>query len=106
MTDREICIITDMVVDKIITRLRNDDELLYSFAKVLAIPQKPKLGFVGTKEAANILGISASLLYKIKNDTDGRKRFSYIKSGKAKSSPLKFNEATLIEEYEKYLEEQ
>ena len=49
------------------------------------------------RQAAQVLGISVSSLYKIKD------AFTYIKSGSSKSSTLKFAVKTLQEEYNQYL---
>lgn len=54
---------------------------------------------ISTKQAAEQLGISPGHLYHIKE------HFSYVK-GESKSSPLKFNEATLQDEYRNYLEKE
>lgn len=59
--------------------------------------------YVSPKVAAEMLGISKWQLYRIKDDENGIPRFSYIKSGHEKSSTLKFNASTLLEEYERYI---
>ena len=51
---------------------------------------------IGAKKAAEMLGISVTLL------RNGVPQFSYVKGG-SKSSPLKFNAATLMDEYERYV---
>ncbi|MBR5728594.1 MAG: hypothetical protein IKX61_00070 [Prevotella sp.] len=78
------------------------DAFARAFAKVTKGKETPKR-FVSAKEAARILGISVWQLYRIKDDENGKPRFSYIKSGTEKSSTLKFNAATLVEEYERYI---
>lgn len=106
MTDREIDRIADRMVNQLFLKIKYDDELLNKVAKCIIKNQKPQIRFVNTQDAANIIGISKSRLYRIKDYPDGRPRFSYIKSGKSKSCTLKFNANTLIAEYERYVAEQ
>ena len=74
---------------KMIVEIQSQDEAwLMAFAKAQAKLMPPRL--VSAKEAAGILGISVSCLYKIKDDDYGIPRFTYIKGG-SKSSPLKFD---------------
>ena len=54
---------------------------------------------ISAKQGADRLGISVGHLYHIKE------HFTYVK-GESKSSPLKFNEDTLQDEYKNYLEKE
>ena len=85
--------------------LLDDDRLLKKLGKAWggALQVKPRL--VSPAKAANILGISVWQLYHIKDDKDGKPRFSYVKTGKSQSSRLKFNATTIIDEFERYLAE-
>ncbi len=82
------------------TIIKNDDDLAKRLASIMK--KEPKKKLVSAKIAADTLGISVWQLYRIKDDEDGRPRFSYSK-GSSQSSPLKFNAVTLIEEYERFL---
>ena len=99
MTDLELSKLSDMIVQ----RLTQNEKWMMAFAKTMAKLQKPAEKLVSPAKAAEILGISVWQLYHIKDDEDGRPRFSYVKTGNSKSSPLKFNAATILEEYDRYL---
>lgn len=55
---------------------------------------------ISVKSAAELLGVSPSWLYHHKDDEYGRPQFSYVKSGDSRSSTLKFNESTIMQEYD------
>ena len=93
MTDTEIRRLAHYVV----LEACSNDDLLRKIANMTAKAQKPPKRLVSAKRAAEILGISVWQLYRIKE------HFSYIKGGNSNSSALKFNEATLVDEYEDYL---
>lgn len=86
----------------IVQEQARNSEWMNAFAKAQAHNQKPAETLVSAQKAATILGISVWQLYRIKDDKDGKPQFTYIK-GKSQSSPLKFNSATLMEEYERYI---
>ena len=92
MTDTEIKKLAHYVV---IEACSNED-LLRKIATMTTKAQKPQKRLVTAKRAAEILGISVWQLYRIKDN------FSYVKGG-GKSSSLKFNETSLLDEYETYL---
>lgn len=99
LTDRDC----KKIVEYLCVELKTDTQLQDLMAKAMLRVSKPKRRLVKLSEAASMLGISTSQLYHIKDDEAGRKRFSYIKQGTAKSSPLLFDESRLIEEFERYL---
>lgn len=98
MTDLELRKLAKMIVQE----QARSSEWMNAFAKAQAHNQKPAETLVSAQKAATILGISVWQLYRIKDDEDGRPQFTYIK-GDSKSSPIKFNSATLMEEYERYV---
>ena len=87
----------------IVLEQASNEEWMTSFAKAQAKIQKTETRLVSPRKAAEILGISVWQLYRIKDDEDGKAQFSYVKTGDKQSSTLKFNAATLIEEYDRYL---
>lgn len=99
LTDRDCSRIVEYLCDA----LKSDTQLQDVMARAMLRSQKKKKKLVKLHEAADMLGISRSQLYHIKDDENGCKRFSYIKQGKAKSCPLLFDEEKLICEYETYL---
>lgn len=101
MTDSEM----RRLAHYIVMEQASNEQWLTAYAKAQSKLREPQRRLVSAKEAANMLGISVWLLYRIKDDEDGKPQFSYTK-GNAQSSPLKFNSATLIEEYERYLAKQ
>lgn len=101
LTDRDC----KMIVECLCEALKHDTELQDVMAKAMIRVTKPKRRLVKLSEAAQLLGISKSQLYHIKDDADGRKRFSYVKQGKSKSCPVLFDESKLIEEYQRFLAE-
>lgn len=98
MTDAELKRLAHLIV----LEQASNEEWMMAFAKAQSKMKKPEKKLISAKKAAEILGISVWQLYRIKDDEDGRPRFSYTK-GSSQSSPLKFNSATLVEEYERYL---
>ena len=89
----------------IVLEQASNEEWMNSFAKAqsrLMKSEKTK-SLISAKKAAEMLGISVWQLYRIKDDEDGVPRFSYVKNGNSKSSTLKFNAATLMDEYERYI---
>lgn len=89
----------------IVQGLIDNDLFIAKVAKMM--PERNRIHesekrLVGAKEAAKMLGISVTLLRRIKDDENGIPQFSYVK-GVSKSSPLKFNAATLMDEYERYV---
>ena len=93
MTDTEIRKLAHYVVMEACT----NDDLLRKIANMTTKAQKPPKRLVSAKRAAERLGISVWQLYRIKE------HFSYVKGGDSNSSVLKFNESTLVDEYELYL---
>ena len=98
MTDNELKRLAHLIV----MEQAQNEEWMQAFAKAQAKLQKTEKRLVSAKKAAEILGISTWQLYRIKDDEDGKPQFSYTK-GESHSSPLKFNAATLTDEYERYL---
>lgn len=99
MTDLELRKLARMIVQE----QAENEQWMIAFAKAQSKLQKPVEKLVSPAKAAEILGISVWQLYHIKDDEDGRPRFSYVKTGNSQSSPLKFNAATILEEYDRYL---
>lgn len=93
LTERDCRLIAECFCDA----LKSDTELQDVMARAMARTAKQKERLVKLSDAATILGVSKSLLYKIKDN------FSCVKTGNAKTSHLLFNEARLIPEYEAYL---
>ena len=83
--------------------MKEDIELQQVIADAMKKVVKPKRCLIRLSEAAIILGISKSQLYKIKDDEQGNKRFSYVKQGSSKSCPVLFDSSRLVQEYERYL---
>lgn len=98
MTDVELRRLAHLIV----LEQASSEEWMMAFAKAQSKMKKPENRLISAKKAADVLGISVWQLYRIKDDEDGRPRFSYTK-GNSQSSPLKFNSATLMEEYERFL---
>ncbi len=92
----------EMIAMSLVRTMKTDDDLLERICKIMSKGMKKTKRLISAKKAAEILGISVWQLYRIKDDADGVPQFSYTK-GDSQSSPLKFNETTLIEEYERYL---
>lgn len=86
----------------IVQEQANNPEWMAAYVKAQSQLQNKEERLVSAKEAAARLGISVWLLYRIKDDENGRPQFSYRK-GASQSSPLRFNAATLMEEYDRYL---
>lgn len=99
MTYSEMRQLARMIVEE----QANNEAWMTAFAKANAKLQKKDDRLLTAKEAADMLGISVSLLYHIKDDENGIPRFSYVKCGNAKSATLKFKASTLVEEYERYV---
>lgn len=98
MTDLELRKLAQFIV----IEQSKSPEWMEAFAKAQTRMQKPEDKLISAQKAAEYLGISVWQLYRIKDDEDGRPQFSYIK-GESKSSPLKFQLATLKEEYERFI---
>ena len=98
MTDSELRRLAHYIVQE----QANNEQWLMAYAKAQSKLREPVKRLVGARQAAEMLGISVTLLRRIKDDENGVPQFSYVKGG-SKSSPLKFNAATLIEEYERYV---
>ena len=98
MTDSEI----RRLAHYIIMEQASNEQWLTAYAKAQSKLREPQPRLISAKEAANMLGISVWLLYRIKDDEDGKPQFSYTK-GNAQSSPLKFNQMTIVDEYNRYL---
>ena len=101
MTDSEM----RRLAHYIVVEQASNEQWLTAYAKAQSKLREPQRRLISAKEAASMLGISVWQLYRIKDDDNGAPQFSYTK-GNAKSSPLKFNSATLLEEYERYLSKQ
>ena len=99
MTDREI----DLLAQRICFYAKQDNELLGKIADMVKKAENPVKKLISLKEAAKMIGISHWQLYRIKDDVTGKPQFSYVKTGNSQSSTLKFNAATIVEEYERYL---
>ena len=96
MTEYELNRLAELIVEKQAASTAWMEA--YADARVKAEFQcKAQPRLVSAKKAAEMLGISVGHLYHIKEN------FSYVK-GESKSSPLRFNEATLQDEYTAYLE--
>ena len=104
MTEMEINIIVerlaDRLSDKIVEKQASSPEWMEAHArammKVMSAQQAaPRL--ISARQAAQQLGISIGHLYHIKE------HFTYVK-GESKSSPLRFDESKLHDEYKAYLE--
>ena len=98
MTDNELRRLAHYIVQE----QANNEQWMTSYAKAQSKLREPEKRLVGARQAAEMLGISVILLRRIKDDENGVPQFSYVKGG-SKSSPLKFNAATLMEEYERYV---
>ncbi len=98
MTDSELQRLAHMIV----LEQASNEKWMAAFAKACAGLQQSEQKLISAHKAADMLGISVWQLYRIKDDEEGKPRFSYTK-GKSKSSPLKFNAATLLDEFERYL---
>lgn len=99
MTDLELKRLAHFIV----IEQSQSEQWMTAFVAAQAKNKKPEKRIVSAKKAAEILGLSVWQLYRIKDDENGMPRFSYIKSGNKKSSTLKFNAVTLVDEYEKYI---
>ena len=98
MTDNEL----RRLAHYIVLEQANNEQWLMAYAKAQTKLRVPEKRLIGAKKAAEMLGMSVTLLRRIKDDENGVPQFSYVKGG-SKSSPLKFNAATLMEEYERYV---
>ena len=98
MTDNEL----RRLAHYIVLEQANNEQWLTAYAKAQSKLRVPEKRLIGAKKAAEMLGISVTLLRRIKDDENGVPQFSYVKGG-SKSSPLKFNAAKLMEEYERYV---
>jgi hypothetical protein len=86
-----------MLVGCFCEALKSDTELQDVMAKAMLRGSKQKEHLISLSQAASILGVSKSLLYRIKDN------FSCIKTGKAKTCRVMFEETKLLPEYEMYL---
>lgn len=86
-----------MLVGCFCEALKSDIELQDVMAKAMLRGSKQKEHLISLSQAASILGVSKSLLYRIKDN------FSCIKTGKAKTCRVMFEETKLLPEYEMYL---
>lgn len=86
----------------VMSAMATDAALAKSVAKQMESLRKEKR-LITAKEAARLLHISVWTLYRIKNYPDGSPVFSCVKTGKSQSSTLRYNEATLMDEYERYI---
>lgn len=97
MTDDELKRLAHFIV----LEQASNETFINALAKAtIALNKTEKL--VTLKEAANIIGKSASWLYKHKEE-DGIKNFSFVKSEDSKNSSVMFNASTLMEEYNSYV---
>ena len=101
MTDLEI----RHLAHQIVLEASSNEKLLEKVAEMIRRGTKKPRHLVTHKQAAEILGISPWQLYRIKDYPDGRPRFTYIKRTGKRSSNLKYNADTLVEEYERYCRE-
>lgn len=86
-----------MLVGYFCDALKSDTELQDVMARAMARSAKRREHLVSLSSAASILGVSKSLLYHIKDN------FTHVKTGKAKSCRIMFEETRLLSEYEAYL---
>lgn len=86
-----------MIVEYLCDALKCDTELQDVMARAMTRCAKKKEKLVKLSEAAQILGVSKSLLYHIKDN------FSYVKTGDSKTSHILFKESCLFDEFEAYL---
>lgn len=86
----------------IVQEQARNPEWMAAYIEAQSKQEKSEDKLISAKEAASKLGISVWLLYRIKDDENGNPQFSYRK-GESQSSPLKFNAATLMKEYDAYL---
>lgn len=91
------------MMDYFIQALKQDAELQAVMANALRKSVKPCKQLISAKAAAKLAGISVWQLYRIKDDECGKPRFSYIKTGHTKSSTLRFNANTFMDEYQRYV---
>lgn len=101
MTDSEM----RRLAHYIVMEQASNEQWLTAYSKAQSKLREPEKRLISAKKAAEILGISVWQLYRIKDDERGVPQFSYTK-GNAQSSPLKFNSATLVDEYDRYLAKQ
>lgn len=99
LTEVELRTLARMIVQE----QAENEQWMMAYAKAQSKIAKPEKKLISPQKAADMIGISVWQLYRIKDDENGIPNFSYVKAGKSKSSPLKFNAATLIEEYERFL---
>ena len=99
MTERDC----KRMIDYFIMAIKHDEELQSLIANAIAKTQKQPKRLITAKAAAEMVGISVCQLYRIKDDADGKPRFSYVKTGRSKSSTLRFNAAKFMDEYNRYI---
>ena len=99
LTDRDCKLIVQYLCDA----LKNDTDLQDILAKAMVRTAKPKPRLVKAREAARMLSISDSYLHHIKDDSRGKPRFSYIKTGPGRTSPLLFDANKIVSEFESYI---
>lgn len=99
LTDRDC----KMIVQYLCDALKSDTDLQDIMAKAIMKSARPKVRLVKIREAAAMLGISQTHLHHIKDDENGHKRFSYIKTGPGKTAHLLFDANRLLPEYERYV---
>ena len=87
-----------MMIELLAEMMRNDKDLREFFAKEMARAMGGEIKHNLTlKEAAAKIGKSVSWLYK------NQEHFTCLKTGSSKSSTIMFNGATLLEEYQTFI---
>ena len=88
-----------MMIELLAQMVKSDKELKEFFISEMSRAiGTPARTMIPLKEAAARLGKSVSWLYKNKEN------FTFMKSGRSKSSTVMFNEATLFDEYQSLID--
>ena len=99
MSDMEI----RMLAKYIVAEASQDEALLDKVISAVHRVRKKEKKLITAKEAAMKLGISVWSLYRLKSYPSGEPVFSCVKTGNTKSSTLRYNANTVVEEYDRYL---
>lgn len=98
MTDVEIRMLAKYIVEE----SNSDGAVLDKIISVVVTGDKSERRLVSAKKAAEILGISTSLLYKTKCYPDGRPILTCMKLGSNKSNILRYDANKIVLEWEAY----
>jgi len=96
MTEYELNRLAELIVEKQASSPEWMEAHARAMMKVMSAQQAAQR-LISARQAAQQLGISIGHLYHIKE------HFTYVK-GESKSSPLRFDESKLHDEYKAYLE--